>query len=172
MVDARRHVAQQPVARISEKIVRGDSPRHGVGVFAVQPISRGETIIVFTGEVTHASETDFSTYHLQVGEEHYIGPSGELDDFVNHCCDPNSGFSPMSEHYSPTLVARRDIAPGEEITMDYGAIIDEPDWEGFSCGCATSSCRGQVVSFRNLSDVKKQSLKPWVLPYLRDKYFR
>src|SRR5688572_21878726 len=100
MVDAR--LAQQPAARISKKIVRGDSPKHGVGGFAAQTIYRGETVVVFTGEVTHASETDFSTYHLQVGEEHYIGPSGALDDFVNHSCDPNTGFSPMSAHHAPT----------------------------------------------------------------------
>jgi len=100
------------------------------------------------------------------------GPSGELDDYVNHSCDPNSGFCPKSDRHAPLLIARRDIAPGEEITMDYGAVIDEHDWDGFSCGCGASSCRGEVVSFRHLSEVKKQSLKPWVLPYLREKYFR
>lgn len=170
MVDARRSVEDVP--RINPKIARGESLAHGAGAFATEAIDKGELIVIFTGTVTDASETDFDDYHLQVGEARYIGPSGELDDLVNHSCEPNSGFSPQSQNEVPILIARRDIAAGEEITMDYNAVIDEAGWPGFACGCGASSCNGMVRSFRDLSDVKKQALKPWVLPYLREKYFR
>ncbi len=171
MADARRS-AEEVVPRVSSKVARGESPAHGAGAFAIEPIAKGELIAIFTGRITHASETDFDDYHLQVGEEHYLGPSGELDDLVNHSCEPNAGFSPQSANETPILIARRDIAAGEEITMDYNAIIDESGWEGFACGCGASTCTGMVRSFRDLSDMKKQALKPWLLPYLREKYFR
>jgi SET domain-containing protein len=168
MADARR--AFEP--RISAKITRGESAAHGAGAFATETIAKGELIAIFTGRITHASEADFDDYHLQVGEEHFLGPSGDLDDLVNHSCEPNAGFSLESANEMPILIARRDIAPGEEITMDYNGIIDEAGWGGFACGCGASTCSGVVRSFRDLSDVKKQALKPWILPYLRDKYFR
>lgn len=171
MVDARRSV-DVPVARINPKVARGESPKHGAGAFATAAIAKGELIVIFSGDITHASETDFEDYHLQVGEEHYMGPSGELDDLVNHSCEPNAGFSPQSTDDTPILIARRDIAAGEEISMDYNAVIDEAGWPGFACGCGASSCNGMVRSFRDLSDVKKQALKPWLMPYLREKYFR
>ncbi len=170
MVDARRSVEDAP--RISPKITRGESAAHGAGAFATAPIEKGELIVIFTGAVTDTADTDFDDYHLQVGEGRYLGPSGDLDDLVNHSCEPNAGFSAQSQNEMPILIARRDIAPGEEITMDYNAVIDEADWPGFACGCGASGCNGMVRSFRDLSDVKKQALKPWVLPYLREKYFR
>ena len=169
MVDARR-ASSQPF--VSRKIVRGESSTHGAGVFAIEPIAKGEPLVQFTGELTEAANTDFGDYHLQVGEARYIGPSGELDDLVNHSCEPNAGFHVASEPEAPLLVAKSAIAVGDEITMDYSAVIDESDFGGFACSCGASACRGSVVSFRDLSDVKKQSLKSWVMPYLRDKYFR
>lgn len=174
MLDARRNAvaASTTLSRVSPKVVRGTSTTHGAGVFAVEPIHKGEAIIVFTGPITDAAHTNFDDYHLQIGADRYIGPSGDLDDLVNHCCEPNAGFDAASLAEAPLLIAKRDIAAGEEITMDYGAVIDEDDFEGFPCGCGVSSCRGIVLSFRHLSDVKKQALKPWVMPYLRDAYFR
>lgn len=166
------NVARRIGPFVSSKIVRRDSPTHGAGVFAVEAIAAGEPILEFTGHVTHATVTDFTTYHLQIGEELYIGPSGDLDDLVNHSCEPNAGYIPESAPEHPLLIAKREIAPGEEITMDYGAVIDEPDFAGFPCSCGVSNCRGMVLSFRELSDVKKQSLRDWVMPYLREKYFR
>src|SRR5690606_36956188 len=68
------------------------------------------------------------------------------------------------------LTARRDIAPGEEITMDYGAVIDEEGFGGFSCGCGAATCRGAVRSFRDLTAAEQSRLEPWLLPYLAEKY--
>lgn len=168
MADARRLAAS---SFVSHKIARGDSPTHGAGVFATQAIAKDEALVLFTGPITEASETDFEDYHLQIGEVRYIGPSGGLDDLVNHSCEPNAGFHGSSAAEAPLLVAKRAIAVGEEITMDYGAVIDEGDFTGFACTCGASTCRGMVTSFRHLSEMKKQALKPWVMPYLREKYF-
>ncbi|MEQ6341631.1 MAG: SET domain-containing protein-lysine N-methyltransferase [Gammaproteobacteria bacterium] len=148
------------------KVVLKTSASHGKGVFACGPIAKGERIVTFTGPVWNAAQADFSTYHLQIGEDLYLGPSEDLDDYVNHSCQPNGGFDDGLD-----LVALRDILPGEEITWDYGTAIDESDFEGFSCQCGAPSCRGQVVSFRHLPRTVQEQLRPWLLPYLKAKYF-
>ncbi len=55
---------------------------------------------------------------------------------MNHSCAPNCfgtlyGFE----------VALRDIAAGEQLTNDYGTLIQEPH-EGFACTCGAPDCRG------------------------------
>ncbi|MDX1253283.1 MAG: SET domain-containing protein-lysine N-methyltransferase [Gammaproteobacteria bacterium] len=147
------------------KIILKTSAAHGKGVFASEPIAAGEAILTFSGPVWRRSEADFTTYHLQIGEDLYLGPSSGLDDYVNHCCQPNSGFREGLD-----LVALRAIQPGEEITWDYSTAIDEADFEGFPCGCGASSCRGRVVSFRDLPHTEQEQLRPWLLPYLKAKY--
>jgi len=148
------------------KLYIKESLQHGKGVFASEPIGKDEPIIVFGGPLLHRSEVNFNDYHLQVGEDLYLGVSGQADDFINHSCDPNSGFSD-----GLTLVAVRDIARDEEITWDYSSAIDEADFDGFPCACSASTCRAKVTSFRHLSRDIQLRLRPWLLPYLRDTYF-
>jgi hypothetical protein len=149
----------------TDKIERRMSASHGWGVFARAPIRRGELIVTFTGPLWHVTEVDWSDYHLQVAEDYYLGPSGDVDDLINHSCEANAGF-----RRGLSLVARRDIAPGEEITMDYGAVIDEEGFGGFSCACGAATCRGAVRSFRDLPAAEQRKLEPWLLPYLAEKY--
>jgi len=148
------------------KVLVKDSGRHGLGVFAISPIHRGEPILDFTGPRKTREELQEGEYHLQIGEHLYLGASGEADDYVNHSCEPNAGF-----RGSLVLVAKRDIPAGEEITWDYSTAIDEPDFPGFPCQCGLSSCRGTVHSFRHLDNQQKSRLRPWLLAYLKEKYF-
>ncbi len=142
-----------------------DSDQHGKGVFASLAIRAGEPILSFGGPLLHRSEVDFNDYHLQVDDEHYLGPSRLADDYVNHSCQPNAGFRD-----GLVLLARRDIAPGEEITWDYSTAIDEPDFAGFACRCRSPGCRGIVASYRHLEARVQAALWPWLLPYLKRRY--
>jgi hypothetical protein len=142
------------------------SPQHGKGVFASRPIAAGEVILAFSGPLLQRIQISKDDYHLQIGEDLYIGASGAADDYVNHSCDPNAGFCGGLQ-----LVARRAIASGEEITWDYSTAIDEDDFPGFPCTCGSFHCRGMVRSFRHLSAEDQIRLKPWLLPYLMKKYF-
>ena len=148
------------------KVMLESSDSHGKGVFACEPIAQGECLMTFSGALFTRAQVDFNDYHLQIDEDMYLGPSRGLDDYVNHSCEPNSGFRAGLD-----LVALRDILPGEEVTWDYGTAIDEADFTGFPCCCGASLCRGRVVSFRHLPAVVQQRLRPWLLPYLKDKYF-
>ncbi len=166
-----------------EKVMLESSGSHGKGVFAREPIARGERIMTFSGVLFTRDQVDFDDYHLQIGEDMYLGPSRGLDDYVNHSCEPNSGFQSVSEGGYPqslagsqmlpvlNLVALRDILSGEEITWDYSTAIDEADFAGFPCSCGASLCRGKVASFRYLPATTQQRIHPWLMPYLQDKYF-
>ena len=79
-------------------------------------------------------------YSLQVEENQYLVSLSDCEppDYVNHCCDPNSGLAGQI-----TLVAMRDIKPGEEITYDY-AMSDGSPYDEFSCSCGSPHCRGHV----------------------------
>lgn len=57
--------------------------------------------------------------------------------FVNHSCAA-ACLSPGFDFE----IAVRDIAPGEEITDDYGTLNPE---EPFECLCGSPNCRGQVM---------------------------
>ena len=147
------------------KIAARKSHQHGTGVFAETSIAPGELILVFTGPLLTRQQLDPDDYHLQIGEDLYLGPSGAADDYVNHSCDPNSGFTDGLR-----LVALRAIVPGEEITWDYSTAIDEGDFTGFTCRCGAKNCRGTVRSFRDLDALTRERLRATALPYLREKY--
>ena len=97
-------------------------------------------------------------FSVQVSDAHYEGLEGaqtipeinlivnnDASYFHNHSCDPNCWFSAAN---SSTMVARRDIKPGEEITFDYGLqeSADFPWFEdcAFECRCGTKRCRGRI----------------------------
>jgi SET domain-containing protein len=147
------------------KIILRKSAVNSQGIFAVDLIKKDEHIITFTGHRYHYNEVDFNNYHLQIDEQLYLGPSGELDDYLNHSCNPNSGFRDGLE-----LFALVDIPAGEEVTWDYSTAIDEADFPGFPCSCGSVRCRQIVKSFRDLSPSEQQHLFPHLLPYLKRKY--
>ena len=65
-------------------------------------------------------------------------PPGQDVHFANHSCDPN-----IWHIDAYTLVARRNIAVDEEITLDYATQADAPG-ELFACLCGSELCRGSV----------------------------
>ena len=109
-----------------------------------EPIEAGELVVVWGGEVLHASRLDSLSpaerlLTIQVEEDLYLvsatdGPA----DWVNHSCDPNCGLSGQI-----ALVAMRRLEPGEEVCFDY-AMSDGSPYDEFSCGCGTATCRGQI----------------------------
>jgi hypothetical protein len=121
--------------------LREAGPR-GRGVFASQPLARGEVVLVFGGPRIPTAEVSDFTHTIQVGPGHFLGPSREVDDYVNHSCEPNCTVRLARGEAS--LVALRDLAAGEEITFDYGFPLD--NWVNNPCRCGTPACAGFIVS--------------------------
>jgi SET domain-containing protein len=123
-----------------------ESGIHGLGVFATRSFHEGERIrrVNIVREVTPDSpireelgeRTDYCSY-----------PDGKVvlwgfpDRHVNHSCDPNA--YERYEGDSSYLVARREIAAGEEITCDYN--INIANGTAWPCKCGAGRCRGEVA---------------------------
>lgn len=120
---------------------------NGRGVFAVRPIPAGAVVLVFGGPRLGRDQiTDF-THTLEIDDGVFLGPSGGIDDYVNHACEPNGAV--FVEGDAVVLRAVRPIAVGEQVTMDYSlTMVTDPT--AFDCGCGSPRCRGRVRPFPRL----------------------
>lgn len=140
---------------------------HGKGVFAVNKINAGELILQFNGPVILADKLPFpycaeNDYYLQIGPEIFLGPSDDLDDFVNHSCDPNCGVIISSR--TTSLIAITPISPGSEITFDYSTTMDNFWWE-MDCACGSENCRQKIKNFVDLdAEIKERYVQLGIVP--------
>jgi hypothetical protein len=139
----------------------------GKGIFACEPVARGELVALWGGEVYPRAAFDalhpyLRSISVQIEEDMFlvprrIGPG----DMVNHSCAPNAGLSGQI-----ALVAMRDIDPGEEVCFDY-AMTDGSDYDEFECCCGQPNCRGRIIG----SDWRRPDLwqryQGYFSPYLQ-----
>jgi len=138
-------MSKQPSSYLSSKLEgRPMADGSGSGIFALNPIKKGELVAVFGGVVyewdafIHLPDRDRSLC-IQVEDRHFLVPRpiGE-GDYVNHSCNPNAGLSGQIG-----LVAMRDIKIGEEVCFDY-AMCDTMPYDEFECECGQVNCRGSI----------------------------
>jgi uncharacterized protein len=138
------------------------SPIQGRGGFAARAIRRGTRIVEYTGERIPHEEADaryddagmerHHTFLFTVDAETVIDAAvnGSAARFINHSCEPNC--APVTEGGRVFIEARRDIAPGEELTYDYALSReggeDERDPARYACRCGARRCRGTMLSAR------------------------
>ncbi len=148
-----------PASTDSQLIEVRRSDVHGLGVFALQPISKGTRIIEYLGErVTHAEadrryeskdENDSHTFLFIVDGRTVIdaGVDGNDARFFNHSCDPNC--ESVVEKRRVYIEAIRDVAAGQELTYDYQIQREDDDPENidevFACRCGFPNCRGTML---------------------------
>jgi len=122
------------------------SPIEGLGVFAASAIPANLRIrrINAAREITRAQPL-----REDLGErrDHCDYSGGRVvllgfpDRHLNHSCDPNAYVA--HEGAGSFLVARRDIARGEEITCDYNINIS--GGTAWPCRCGAARCSGTCV---------------------------
>jgi len=138
----------------------------GQGVFAVRNIAQNEIVMPLTGPLLTYDQCiqlppELYDKSLQIGANIYRGPSGDVDYFVNHSCDPNSY---VSINDVLTLVTLRPIQRLEEIVFDYSTTMDEDHWE-MDCTCGSSRCRGRVRDFKYLpEEIQQQYIALGIAP--------
>ena len=164
----------RPRSWISPKLVPGPSKIHGAGVIAAAPIREGEKLMEFGGEIISAADIDTDLFRMRsiwlVAEDTYLAlreddPEPSLDESLNHSCDANSWLTD-----EVTLVARRDIAAGEEITLDQGTWNfdeDEYVWDQDHCSCGASRCRRTLTQHDWKRRDVQERYKGHFHPYLR-----
>ncbi len=141
-----------------------DTPNMGRGVYAAAPIERGTCLVVCQGWIAASDQLHDDWHAMQIGPDQWLcSTGGNLDDYINHSCEPNAGFSTGE----PALFALRDIPTGEQIAWDYSTSIDEAGWE-LRCLCGSATCRGVVRPWCELSEADRERLRPIALTYLRE----
>ena len=109
---------------------------HGVGVFACESVASGMVVWRYHPQfdrTVSAEERAAAPPAFRAYLDAYAYPSADIGGamllscdhakFLNHSDDPNTEERPFIS------LARRPIAPGEEITCDYGAFC--LGWSGF-----------------------------------------
>ncbi|HEU0026169.1 MAG TPA: SET domain-containing protein [Ktedonobacterales bacterium] len=153
-----------PTSWYDSRVVVRPSGIQGGGMYAAAPIRAGETVAVAGGVVM--TEEQFRAYlatvsrwnATQIGEALHlvdlIQSPDQSSGSINHACDSNLWLAD-----EVTMVARRDIAAGEELTLDYALTTVDPAWTlDQSCQCGGPLCRHTITG------------NDWRLPEVRQRY--
>ncbi len=148
------------------------SPIHGNGVFATAPIAADEEVIRYRGALITQDEADdmygdggeSGHTFLFTLNEHYIidgNSHSNTGRWINHSCRPNcravvaESASGDPRRDKVLIEAIRAIAPGEELTYDYGIVLDVPHtarlkklWQ---CRCGAEDCTGTLLKRKRRS---------------------
>lgn len=139
---------------------RNSSGIHGRGLFAIDHMCKGEIVSIKGGHILTSEQLHNcrSKLHveMQIADDLFIAP---IDDAefessmmcLNHSCDGNLGILG-----NIIFVAIRNIAVGEEITIDY-ALMDNNSTR-FNCLCNAQCCRKEVTGL------------DWKIPEIQQKY--
>lgn len=159
------------------KIAARRSAIHGNGVFAVAPIAKGERIIEYKGRRRTHEEADAGdtgdadsghTFLFTLNDEYVIDANyeGNTARWINHSCSPNceavlnedDGDDRRQDQVF--IEAIRDIAPGEELSYNYGITLAEKHtkelkkiWE---CRCGSPDCTGTMLQPKKDKKKKKK----------------
>jgi len=149
-----------PAAAAGRRIQVRRSGVHGKGVYALQPLAKGETLIEYKGErITwpqalkrHPSNPDDPnhTFFFHIDDDHVIdaGVGGNAARWINHACNPNCEADEQDGRVF--IKALRSIKPGEELFYDYGLTIDDrytPKLKReYACRCGARNCRGTMLA--------------------------
>ena len=165
MSDARQKKEYQEEDWIDPRVEIRTSPFHGKGMFATAPIKQGETVVIWGIKEYYRTKEDAEKAAVkgkiydQLDENLFVieDPTKRDDEpthFMNHSCNSNVWMKD-----EVTLVARKDIKVGEEITIDYALFESTDEWIGpWECICGSEYCRGKYTG------------KDWMLPDLQKRY--
>ena len=157
---------------MSDLIVTRRSRIHGNGVFAAANIKKGTRLIQYKGQLRTHKEVDRvsgdetetgHTFLFTLNERYLIDANvgGNVARWINHGCDPNcEAFVHESADGDPRrdrviIESRRAIKAGEELTYDYGIVLEEPHTarlkRAWACRCGADACIGTMLRPRRRS---------------------
>jgi SET domain-containing protein len=130
------------------KLTIESSPIHRWGMVAREFIPKGRKVIEYTGERINRVETARRArictelnYLFTIDNYWTLDGSngGSGAEFINHCCNPTCKARILSGRIF--YYSKRDIQPGEELTVDYRF---DHDAEKVECSCGAPDCRGTI----------------------------
>ena len=113
----------------------------GLGLFAARPLAKRAYIVTYRGKRIPTAEAQRrerrfgAKYMFEINRQWTIDGSSRrnLGRYLNHACEPNAEAVLRSGKI--VFVALRAIAPGEEITLDYGEEYFELYIKPVGCRC-------------------------------------
>ena len=136
-------------SRLAAGIEVRSSPIEGRGLFATRAFTEGEVVAVLGGRLVDdagwaaaAAAGPVSGYAIAEGR-HLLQDDDDPARFGNHSCDPTTALVD-----DVTLVARRPVEAGEELTSDYATMTVDRRWS-MPCRCGAASCRGTITAGRS-----------------------
>ena len=169
LVSSPSRSTDKPAVASGKRIQVRRSGVHGKGVFALQDLAEGETLIEYVGEVIsldeaqdrhpHDPKDPNHTFYFHVNEDRVIDAlfGGNSSRWINHSCNPNCEADEDNDRIF--IKAIRNIKAGEELNYDYGLIIDEPYTKKlkaeYPCWCGAKNCRGTLLSPKEREDTPK-----------------
>lgn len=117
-----------------------------------QPMYRVDEVMTWPQD----EQDELLHYAYQCSETHIVSEQGD-ERFMNHACDPNTWWAD-----DDTMIARRDIQPGEELTYDYATTEIAIPFE-MDCRCGGPLCRG-TITHRDYEDRAWQAMYGENLP--------
>ncbi|QHT71558.1 SET domain-containing protein [Rhodocytophaga rosea] len=134
------------------------SNTEGRGLFAKEPISKGEVVSVrgghiLTRQMEETMKKPLGYWGYPIADDLVLAPLNreEVESvmmFLNHSCEPNVGILGQI-----IFVAMRDITAEEELTIDYAMF--GANKEPMPCNCRSILCRGLITD----SDWKIEKLQ-------------
>ena len=153
-------MSQKSLSASPRRIQTRRSGVHGKGVFALQDLAEGETLIEYVGEVIswaeaqarhpHDPQQPNHTFYFHIDEHRVIDAlfGGNSSRWINHACEPNCEAA--EEDGRVFIRALRNIDAGEELNYDYGLIIEARYTARlkaeYPCWCGAPSCRGTLLA--------------------------
>ncbi|HLC52886.1 MAG TPA: SET domain-containing protein-lysine N-methyltransferase [Candidatus Nanoarchaeia archaeon] len=148
---------------ITPKVNEMDSLLHEKGLFAKEPINKGEVVVIWGGNFVNETEARKAKEEGRAIQQidndlwdvfDYETRNDDLSYNHNHSCNPNTWMRD-----EVTIIARRKIKPEEELTIDYVMfVLDENYKMPNACKCGTTLCRQTITG------------KDWQLSKLQKRY--
>lgn len=145
-----------------------DAGAKGLGIFASKPFDAGELVFIINGKIRYVYFADNDCYlypdWFAIAENTWVDMEEPFVK-INHSCEPNVGID-----RDRLFVALRNIAPGDEILLDYSTTEDEMQWimGPTECLCQSKDCRKQIGSIHSLSLTYIEKSYPYIPKYFYD----
>jgi uncharacterized protein len=131
-------IGPSPIAQLG-LFARADIPQDAVVSRLGGRLVTGRELQQIFGEAAQRPDHRYVDT-IAVGEDvHLVVPTGQPNHYGNHSCDPNLWWA---DAY--TLVARRTIRAGEEVTSDYATSTGIATF-AMACTCGSSLCRSVIT---------------------------
>ncbi len=135
---------EKNIRHTDKRFVVRRTPGKGLGLYTTVAFRRSDFVLEYTGEKipTPVADTLETRYLFEIDEKWTIDGSarGNIARYINHSCDGNCETE-ISDDDRILINAVRKIAPGDELTYDYGEEYFDEFIRPSGCRCGSKKCK-------------------------------